>query len=209
MKKVFYNLPKGYLSHAQMSLWLSSPKRYKEYYFLGNKFDLTGAAVEFGGEVANALESGEETGDELTDSVIYLLPKYSERDQPLMGEWKMGKRWVKLFAKPDTYEPTTQDFREYKTGRGVWTQGKVDKDQQILFYATTIYLKTGRVPPNVHLDWARTKYNLGTGKVEFTGEITTFKRVFQRQELLAFAVKIGRVVKEIELEWVKFNSKST
>jgi hypothetical protein len=75
-KRKTIQLPTDCLSYSQVSLWLSSPERYKEIFFEHNdsaRFMNEGMA--YGKIVADALENEEETGDLLTDMAMSFVGK--------------------------------------------------------------------------------------------------------------------------------------
>ena len=75
----------------------------------------------------------------------------------------------------DTCAEDYKAFREYKTGRAPWTQGRVDAHGQLDFYAALIWLNH-KILPTAYLDWVRTTVDEQTGDLTAAGDIQTFRR---------------------------------
>ena len=201
-KKKVIQLPKGYISYSQMSLWMSSPERYKRLYFDGDQTArISNSGMDYGSLFADALEHGKETGDLLTDTALALLPKYDVRDKEIIVDLPTKDGAIKLLGRPDMLDSKTLAFREVKTGKIKWTQGKANKWMQLKFYAMMIYLHHGVVPPSVYLDWVET-YKNDDGNVEPTGHIERFRVKITLKNILETMALTSKVAKEIEAEWV-------
>jgi|6_EtaG_2_1085325.scaffolds.fasta_scaffold25442_5 hypothetical protein len=202
-KKKIIQVPKGYLSFSQVSLWESSPSQYKKLYFDGDKrYGITNSGMEFGSRVADALEHGKQTGDLLTDTAMELLPKYDIQDKEITATIKTPSGSVDILGKPDSMDSKTFDFFEFKTGKVAWTQAKADKHLQLKFYATLIYLKYMVVPKNIELIWMETHND--DGVYTPTGRIERFKVEIKLVDIVDTMALISRVAKEIEAEWVVY-----
>lgn len=202
-KKKIIQLPRGYLSFSQVSLWQSSRERYKKLYFDGDQsYSLSNPGLTYGSIVAEALEHGKETGDLLTDTAMELLTKYDTRDVEIQAEFKTKYGYITILGKPDMLDSETFAFREVKTGKVKWTQKKAEKWLQLRFYATLIYLKHGVIPPTVFLDWIETFVDDGVTKP--TGHIETFEVEISMKDVLETLTLISRVAKAIEMEWVVY-----
>lgn len=201
MKKKVIQLPKGYLSYSQIQLWKSDKKRYIELYFNNrNELRLSNSGLEYGKIMADALEKAEETGDLLTDTAMSLITQYDVRDKEIFTEVKTKHGAVYVIGRPDTMDSVTKAFREYKTGRVKWTEGKAQKHPQMVFYAMLIYLKFGVMLSEAYLDWIETEEI--AGEVKPTGRIETFRVTFTPQQIMECMAMTSRVAKEIEIEWV-------
>lgn len=204
MKKKIIQLPSGCLSYSQVSLWLADKNRYKEIFF--NKNDgarFMNEGMVYGKIVADALEAGTETGDLMTDMAISLLTKYEVRDEEMEGILKTKDGEIKIVSHPDTFDPHTLSFREYKTGKVKWTQKKADNWFQLKFYAMLIFIKYGKIPPEVHLDWIET-FKDTDGKIKPTGRVETFLVKISFSDIINTMATVSRVAKEIESEWVTY-----
>lgn len=211
MKKKVIQLPRGYISYSQKQLWKNDKQRYKEIYF-DNRDELrtSNAGMEYGKVVADALEKGVQTDDLLTDSAMLLLPKYDVADQEIRVEFKTKEGTVMVLAKPDTRDSKSWAFREYKTGKTRWTQKKAQEHPQMRFYAMAIYLASGKVIREAHLDWIET-FDMVTAtddsglpterKITPTGHVETFTVKFTLNDILNEMADTARVAKEIEIAY--------
>ncbi len=199
MKKHYLQLPRGYISQGQIVLWTNDRQRYIDIYMDGrDELRYVSAAMEYGKQVADALEKETETDDLLTDSAISLLPKYDTRDVEFFVDMKTKGGWLKLIIKPDTLDSTSKDFREYKTGVRPWTQKKADDHFQLKFYALGIYTKWG-VIPKCHLDWIETEWT--SEGVKPTGRVESFEVVITLSDILKTMAHVTKIAKEIETEF--------
>jgi len=204
MKKKVIQLPKGYLSYSQISLWMSSPERYKKIYFnADDSYRFTNTGMDFGKVVADALEREEQTNDLLTDIAIDLLPKYDVRDKEIVTTLKTKDGAITVVGKPDSLDSVTKNFYEFKTGKVKWTQEKVNKSLQLKIYATVIYLEYGVLLDRAELVWMET-FNDSDGKIQPTGNIERFILPITKKDIMHTMSLISRVAKEIESEWVLY-----
>lgn len=200
-KDKFIKLPSDCLSYSQVSLWLSSPSRYKEIYFnLNDSARFMNSAMSYGKIVADALENDQETGDLLTDMAISLLVKYDIRDKEMEGILKTKDGDIRIVSHPDTMDSQTLAIREYKTGKAKWTQKMADKWFQLRFYAMLVYLIHGKMPASVHLDWIET-FTDTDGVIKPTGRVETFEVKLTLKDVLETMAITKRVAKEIEIAW--------
>lgn len=204
--KRYLQLPHGYLSYSQMSLWGTDRTRYMGLYF-DKREDLrvSNRGQEYGKLVANALEKEEETGDLLTDSAMLLLPKYDIRDVGFDVEIKTKDGWLKLIAKPDYMDSQTKNFIEIKTGRYPWTQAKAQSHLQMIFYAVVIWQKYDIKLPGAKLAWIETDYT--DEGLKPTGRVETFEVTFTSSQYLETLSEMIRVAKEIEIAWASHVTK--
>lgn len=189
MKEIL--LPRGYISWSQLNLFEKNPKQYYKHYILGEP-GFENAAMRYGKKLADALEGNDAGDDETITTLVALLPKYRVMEKKLdavIGE-------VKITGKIDNFEPRKKPFKEYKSGMVKWTQSKVDKHEQLLFYATLIYLVYGVIPPKIELVWAETKKD-DQGEIYGTGRIEVFERKIDLKDILVFMARIKKVAKGI------------
>ena len=202
MKKRYFSLPRGYLSYSQYSLFLSDPEKYKRQYFDGFDTGFTNSGQTYGKQVADALEPTRDTGDLLTDAAMLLLPKYDIADQQIEAEFKeKGGPWLKVIAKPDTFNSITHEFAEFKTGKGKnpWTQEKAQKHIQMIWYAVVIWLKYGTMLDHATLAWIETEQT--TEGIKPTGLVKSFEVEFKPADYYSFQAKTLKVAHEIEIAW--------
>jgi len=189
MKEIL--LPRGYLSWTQLNTFERSPKQYYKHYILGEPSFVNDAMI-FGKKLADALEGKDAGDDESITMLVALLPKYKVMEKEL----KAVIRGVNIMGKIDNFEPRKNPFKEYKSGMVKWTQAKVDKHGQLLFYATLIYLVYGVIPPKIELVWAETKRD-DQGEIYGTGRIEVFERKIKLVDILKFMARIHKVAKGI------------
>ena len=208
MKKKYISLPKHHFSYSQWQLWIKDPARYRSLYFDGRAdLNWSNRGQTFGKQVADALEMGQDTGDVLTDSAMLLLPKYDVQDQPIEVEVKTKHGWLNLLAKPDTYNSTTHEFIEFKTGKGhnPWTAKKAQDHLQMWFYAVVIWQKYGVVLDNALLAWMETE-DTPEG-IKPTGRIDTFTVHFSKAGLMDALARIIKSANEIQIAWASHETK--
>lgn len=141
-----------------MNLFEQSPEKWKRLYFYEEKNRIS-RGMAFGRQMAEGLEHGEATGDPVLDLLMAKLPKFEIMDKEFDAELKDGKRKIIIRAKPDTMKADMSAFKEYKTGQSLWTRKQVDDSGQITFYATAMFLKTGKIPQDIELVHVETKKN--------------------------------------------------
>lgn len=182
------NLPRGYISPSQLSLWRSSKEKYRERYYEG-KDGYVNDAMRFGSKLANRIDGGEETDDPLIELLVTggKLKLYEKREYPLTWYTPNG---VKVYGKLDTSSEDYHHFREFKTGTVPWTQRKANAHPQTRIYLAGIYTNLG-VFAKAHLDW------IPTEKRE-DGTITLADREIVSLELEIGIAEIYEVYREIE-----------
>ncbi len=200
MKKKYVQTPRSYLSQSQVSLWLSSPKRYAELYF-DQRDELRHGSPEmdYGKLIAEALEMGVETGDLVSDAAMLLLPKHDIRDKEFRTEFDTPNGWVTILAKPDFMDSESKSIIEVKTGKVNWTQDKAQKHLQLAWYATAVYV-AHKVIPKVRLVWVETQKD-ELGIISPTGRVEEFEVVFTMADILRTMSLMGTVAQEIAIAW--------
>ena len=195
-------LPRKYLSWSQMNCWLSNPERYRREYF-ENSDKLDSRYLRFGKGMAKMIEEGKHK-ELLPDLIVYDSPEYEIRTE-ILG--------VPILSFLDTYDSKNNIFREYKTGKHPWDQSKVQKHDQLLFYATALKFATGNMPEYCDLDWIETKE--GTMEVDdfwreneniinTTGRIVSFHREFDEREITRMEDLIVKVAEDISEAYQNF-----
>ena len=203
-KKKYIELPTGCLSYSQVSLWLSSPKRYKKLFFEQDEsMRFMNDAMRYGSLFADALEHDKPTGDLMTDMVISMLEKYDIKDEEMTGEYITKAGWLKIVSHPDGVDSKTKSIIEYKTGMVKWTQKKADNWFQIKFYAMLIYIIHGVVTPKAQLIWAET-FRDTDGEIKPTGHVESFEVKIDMKLILETMAIVTKAAKEIELEWLSY-----
>jgi hypothetical protein len=182
--------PRPYLSWSQLTLWESSPERYKRVYLEGERLPIN-RGLAFGKQMADGLEGNEATGDPVLDMVMIQRPKFEEMEKKVEVEMKIGKEIIPLLMILDTAKKNLTGFKEYKTGQKKWTRKQVDESGQITFYATGIFLKTGKIPSDIELVQVPT-ITAQDGKIAATGEILRHPTVRTMSHILKMIVRIRK-----------------
>lgn len=195
-------LPKPHISWSQLSCWLSNPARYrKEYFENGDK--LNSKYLSYGKNIATMIENGQHK-ELLPDLETYDSPEY-EIHCDVMG--------VPILSYLDSYNSKENVFYEYKTGKIPWNKAKVQKHDQLTFYATALKWSVSKMPEYCDLIWIQTKdeaietsdFWREDGKiVNVTGRIISFHREFDEREIERMENLIVRVAWEISDAYVKY-----
>jgi len=192
--------PRDHLSWTQLNTLESSEKQYKKIYLEG--FSLKNRGINLGSIIADALCSGEETGDAMNDLIVACLPKFELMDNTFEATIDVGGVKIPLLSKIDSARKDLTAIKEYKTGTGRWTQKMVDACGQITFYCVVAQAITGKIPQDIELVYAPTIWT-PAGEVELTGEIIRFKTKRTIADCLQMKIRqkkawqrIGEIVEE-------------
>lgn len=188
--------PRGYLSWTQISEWERNPNAYIKNYMLGEQTLINNAYMNKGKDFADSMESGEATGDEMTDLVASSLTKYDTPEKTIMATLATRNGQIKMLGKLDTFDSKAMAFREYKTGKIPWTQQRADKHGQLLHYSALIWLEYKKLPKSVFLDWAMTTKE--NDDVVFTGIIKTFEVKITMSKILEYLNRVAKVAVQID-----------
>lgn len=212
-------LPKPHLSWSQLDIWEHNPERYKrEYFESGKKLDTR--FLTFGKGIASMVEELCELQKTLGTKELALAELVKlhgldydtetalrELETDGVSEFKIECiiRGVPLLSYVDKYLPEINEFREYKTGKHAWTQAKVQKHGQLLFYAIGLRSLNGAMPDGCHLDWLETAESSGEDqdfwvtekKLALTGKVKSFRRNFDERELDKMEERIEKAAHEI------------
>jgi len=194
-------LPKPHLSWSQLSCWLQNPVRYRREYFEDGK-KLDSKYLTLGKNIATLIENGQHKA---------LLPDLETYDTP-EHEIKCKVKGVPILSFLDSYNKVATDkvpanvFREYKTGKIAWDRARVQKHDQLVFYATALKWSIDKMPDYCDLDWIETK-ETAVETVDFwrdadkivnvTGRIISFHREFDEREIERMEGLITKVAWEI------------
>lgn len=193
-------LPKRHLSWSQMQIWETNKDRYRrEYFEKGRKLDTR--ELRFGRGIAEMIEKG------LHKELLPNLPIYPRHEHEIRA-FVLG---VPILSYLDG--DGDDDFGEYKTGKIAWTQAKVQKHEQLAFYAVAKKAECGRMPKRCTLHWIETTdavvdaknfWERVDKKIRVTGQIKSFERIFDEREIERMEKKILRVAQEITKEYLEF-----
>ena len=192
--------PEPYLNHTQLKTWETSPSSYIKFFVEGKKLGIN-RGMALGKSISDALELDEETGDPMKDLVIAGIPKFEEgddiADEFMYMTLEHGGIKIPLRIRPDRCKKDLSAFKEYKTGpKESWHQAKVDKDSQVTYYATGIYIKTGKIPGDIELVHAVTEKD-EEGRPHLTGEIIRYRTKRTLIDVMKMKVRMMRAWKEI------------
>lgn len=199
-----------------------NPERWKETYLFGRKMRIN-SGMAFGKKMADGLEDGDLSGDPVLDIVMERLPKFEIMDKVVedpKGVWvnyfdpklkktvriqvpalKDGKRKIPILAKLDTMKADGSAFKEYKTGQEPWTQKKADQSGQVTFYSATLFIKNGKIPADIELDYVQTAKGINgplDARIGATGDIRRFHTVRHMGEVLNMMVRMKKAWEKIE-----------
>ena len=196
------NLPKNYLSHTQMSLWLKSPEQYKQQYFEGHRFEPT-PYMRHGQAIAKLIEQNHES--------VRFVPRLRYPEH----EIRTIIAGVPTLSYLDSFENHPRfSFLEYKCSKNPWDQKMVDASQQMLFYSAAIRAAYGSLPKTAHLVWLHTRLVTAVPDprgvvweedvIELDGSATILERKIIAEEVDNFEQEIVTVAQQISEALVAF-----
>lgn len=202
-------LPKKYLSWSQLSCWKSNPSRYRSEYFEGGK-KLNTNYLSYGKNIASLIENNQHH-DLIPDLKTYDTPEHKIK---CFIHNVMILSYIDSYNKKESTEVPSGAFREYKTGKIPWNKSRVQKHDQLLFYAVAVKWSTGITPKYCHLDWIETKDVKQQSRggltrkstVSVTGKVKSFKREFDEREITRMERDIVKTAHEISDAYKKFIS---
>jgi len=190
-----------HFSWSQYDLWHRSKREYWKRYSLGAE-QKSNRFFDKGKELATFIETGEvisSGNDGFLKLVAEQVPKLDIPEQELRfsvvlntGEDKEILCFVDSGAEDGT------EFLEYKTGKIPWTQERVDKHDQMLFYALGYFLNGCRAVPKAKLVWVETMDTKEDGLL-YTGKVECFERKITTDDLADFHKRVVDTIEEIEL----------
>jgi len=141
----------------------------------------------FGKRIAEILETGEQTEDEMIEQVKTLLPTYSRREHKLWSRYDTEGETIPLFCIFDGYDPLGGRIGEFKTGR-YWSQQMADDHGQLTFYTFVYWKKYGRLPNELALIWIETQEI--AGDIRPTGHVCVFPTIRTIQDMRVMQERI-------------------
>jgi len=178
-------------------MWKKNPDRYKREYF-ENADKLDTKYLRFGKESAERRENRELAIGEFTEYEI-----------------KVSMLGVPILSKVDFYDSINHIFEEDKTGKVPWTQAKVQKHEQLPFYAMALKHQTGVMPHKCTLVWIETAevsdetepfWAEVDKQVRETGKVVKFERYFDPREIERLEQDVLQVANEISDAYTKWIS---
>lgn len=200
-------LPKPHLSWSQLICWITSKARYrKEYFENGDKLDTK--FLRFGKGFATIVERLCEIMEKIPDraSAIEELARETAMtdnmktvlmDLDIRGTSEFEIRCMVMHIVPclsylDKWYLEELGIREYKSGKIPWTKAKVQKHDQLVFYAVMLKWGLNVTASHADLDWIETKetqeessdFWRQSGKIlDVTGRVISFHREFDEREI--------------------------
>ena len=213
---------KGHLSWSQYSLWKTSKRQYYKKYSLGEE-SKTNKFFTKGKELGSYLQMLNENVDNVdskilaesisSDPMLFKIGQIVPTLDIMEDKLETEISGVKTISFVDSANIENTEFLEYKTGKvdpkgnDPWNQDKVENHGQMLFYALSYYIKSGRESvPKGMLVWIETIEedvvdelgNFSHTILKFTGRVEMFLREFLVAELVDFEKDLLKTVKEIE-----------
>lgn len=176
---------KDYLSWSQLITLETSEAQYIRKYIHGEDFTPNRGMI-LGKEIADSLESGEETGDIAKDFIVASLPKFECMDHDYKTTIEVKGVHIPLFSKIDSAKKDLSAFYEYKTGVTPWSQRAVDSHGQIDFYCVVAHAIKGRIPQEIKL------FHAVVEDGQFTGEIREYKTSRTITDILKMKIRIHK-----------------
>src|SRR3990167_2244103 len=192
--------PRPYLSWSSMDLFEHNPEKWKRAYLYEEK-NRVNRGMALGRQMAEGLERGEATGDPVLDLLMAKLPKFEIMDKEFDAELKDGKKIIIIRAKPDTMKADMSAFKEYKPGQTLWTREQVNKNGQITFYATAMFLRTGKIPQDielVHVETAKEDKEALDARIGATGGLYRHPTSRNMVDILKMQVRMIKAWRGIE-----------
>ena len=198
LKKLKSKTPRNYLSWSQLSLWERSPELYRRIYLEGIK-QPENQYIRLGSALADRLETGIETNDEMIEHLALFMPKYPKVEFEIKANWE----GISVLGKLDGFDKGHRIIGEYKTGKS-WSQSMVNKSDQLTFYALLVWLKYGKLPSEIRLHWAKTEID-EDGKLRINGEIKTFKTIRTLSDIILLRGRLKSCWEGIQEMCKKYN----
>ena len=173
-----------------MTLFEMSPQKYITQYIYQEKQRIS-RNMAYGSLMAESLENDESSGDPVLDLMMARIPKFELRDVAFEAELKDGKKTITLLCKPDTMKKDMSAFKEDKTSTRAWTQKMADESGQITFYATGMWLRTGKIPQDIELICVVVRYN-PDGSLTPTGEMLRFRTKRSMVDIIKMTSRIKK-----------------
>ena len=197
-----------YLSWFQYSLFNKSKRGYWRRYGLleENKSNIF---FDKGKEFVDAMQFGTDglSTDPLIEQVVRVCPKLDIQEDKIEVRVENGE---KILCYVDSSAIENDMFYEYKTGKDVWTQEKVDEHEQLDFYALAYWIRNGKKDiPKCKLIWVETyEHELDDGStvLRYTGNIEEFERGFIVSDLVEMEKNIIKTIQAIdEFEYIEMD----
>ncbi len=222
-------LPKPHISWSQLNLWNTNRERFRREYF-ENSDKLDTKYLRFGKGFATLMEDIAKTPEALKDTAWVFNNLGMDINSSEYVNFAQDLRWydtpeleikctienVPILSFLDSYDSKNNVFYEYKTGKHPWDQSRVQKHDQLAFYAMALKHSTGTMPTHCDLIWIETKDGMtesvdfwresSNGKIHITGRVKEFHREFDEREverLENLLVKSANEISEAYQDFIK------
>ncbi len=196
-------LPKPYLSHSAMDLWLTNKRRFRLRYYENNDPFEGNMYTRFGKKVHDDIEHG----------LLPHVPVGTHHEHVI----SVTVAEVPLYARIDSITLATGTVYEHKTGLSPWSQNKVNKHNQLPFYLAMIRAKHGAYDHLCHLNWLETRldtidtivdgFTFEDTTLSLTGRCETFDREIDDTKLDAFETFIHDTAMEISNDYAEWTNR--
>ena len=170
-----------HLSFTKMDIFKKSEKNFIKKYILKEKVFIT-KEMRFGKTISDKLERGEP---------IEWVAVLDTPEQELRADIL----WVPCLWYIDTCNEDFRYYIEYKTWKTKWTQGRVNKHDQLLMYAAMIH-ELHWIIPTCSLVWIETR-NDDIYWIHMTGKVESFDRSFTLEGIETFKNKLPKIWKDM------------
>ena len=178
-----------YLSWSQLKCFEDSPKEYIERYVYGKQ--LSNKYIEFGKQVAQAMEHREEQHDPAIEILKTHFKDFPSREHKITATVS----GVKILSIMDGFDEAKLHIGEYKTGKS-WDKSRVEQDGQLTFYAMAVHAKYKKLPKRITLYWAETIED--GDQMALTGRVEAFETSRSIKDVKAMADRVGFRWKQIQ-----------
>jgi len=204
-------LPKKYLSYSAWSLWKKDKEKYRKRYYENEPSFETRETV-FGKHISQLLEKNEK------HPILAKVPRGEFPEYRISTEIN----GVPIFSVLDSFSPSVGSIFEFKTGKVIWNQERVNNHDQLPFYACAVKSHIGFFDPHVLLCWLETrlaekKETIGgidfvtddtrDMAIELTGKIEVFTRIITPEDVENISNDIKKVADEISEDYTGYLKK--
>lgn len=174
------------LSWSAISSFKYSKQDWYEKYVLGIK-PIETEEMKFGKMIGKKLETD--------PTFLPMIPRCGKMEHEFRAEWK----GIPLIGFADSFnQVTSNQLKEYKTGRNKWDKRRVDEHGQLTMYCLMNYIMTKTKPEDVDisLTWMPTQ-RTEDGKIEFVPDIEKKIITIKTKRTMAQILEFGALIEEI------------
>lgn len=172
-------------SWSSFSSFMFDPEQWYKSYILGEK--PTSKEMDFGKEIGKKLETD--------PTFLPQIPRLSKMEHG----WDVVFSGIPLCGYADSFcVHTLKKIKEYKTGKKVWDQKRVDEHGQLTMYALLNFI-TNKVKPEdteFELIWMPTE-ETGDFQIKFVEPIKDNIKAFKTKRTTAQMLQFGAKIKDL------------